>query len=187
VEKKEIPPKQKRFCDEYLIDLNGTQAAIRAGYSARTAQAQSTKMLLKPLLRAYVDERIADRAQRTEITQDKVIAELALLAFGRQTSLMDWGPDGVTIKDSSDLTDDIAAAVSEVSETTTKDGGTIRVKIHDKVKALELLGRHLGIFEKDNKQRRPLQTLSDDELAAKLKEIEVQARSAKIIPMRKVA
>jgi phage terminase small subunit len=138
--------KKERFVQEYLIDLNGTQAAIRAGYSTKTANRIASELLSKPDVIDAIANAKAIRAERTEITADQIVKELARIAFADPRDVMSWGPDGVVLKDSNALTDDQARQVSEVSETTTGAGGTLKVKKHDKVKALELLGRHLGMF-----------------------------------------
>lgn len=143
---RKLNPKQARFVDEYLVDLNATQAAIRAGYSKKTAGQIGERLLRKVEVQAALAERMKAREHRTEITQDKVLAELARIAFGNKRALMKWGPEGVKLLDSETITDDDAAMVSEVSESVTESGGTIRLKTHDKVKALELLGKHLGMF-----------------------------------------
>lgn len=139
--------KQAAFVAEYLVDLNATQAAIRAGYSKRTAYRIGAELLQKTSVSEAIAAGQAKRAQRVEITADRVVAELAKIAFADPRDLMEWGPDGVKLKASADLTEEQAASVAEVSETTTKDGGSLKLKKHDKVKALELLGKHLGIFE----------------------------------------
>lgn len=142
-----LTPKQLRFVDEYLVDLNATQAAIRAGYSAKTANEQGARLLANVSVQAALSERMKAREQRTEITQDMVVAELAKIAFSDQRKVMMWGPSGVKLRDSESLTEDDAAIVSEVSETITAAGGSLKLKTHDKVKALELLGKHLGMFK----------------------------------------
>lgn len=142
-----LTPKQQRFVEEYLIDLNATQAAIRAGYSAKTAQEQGARLLSNVMVQAALAERMKAREQRTEVTQDMVLAELGKIAFGDQRKVMTWGPTGVKLRDSESLGSDDAAIVSEVSETVTANGGTLKLKTHDKVKALELLGKHLGMFK----------------------------------------
>ncbi|MDY0258495.1 MAG: terminase small subunit [Desulfovibrio sp.] len=141
-----LTTKQAEFVRQYLVDLNATQAAIRAGYSEKTAYRIGAELLQKTSVANAVATAQAKREQRTEITQDRVVAELAKIAFGSARDVMEWGPDGVILKDSAELTDDQAAGVAEVSESTTKDGGSLKLKRHDKVKALELLGRHLGMF-----------------------------------------
>ena len=142
-----LTPKQARFVDEYLVDLNGTQAAIRAGYSKKTAGQIAERLLRKVEAQQALTERVKARQARTEITQDRVIAELAKIAFGDQRSLMQWGPTGVKLIDSTTLTPEQSAMVSEVSESITAAGGSLKLKTHDKVAALKLLGEHLGMFE----------------------------------------
>ena len=141
-----MTPKQKRFVEEYLIDLNATQAAIRAGYSARTANIEGPKTLVKPSIKAEIDTALAERAKRMEVTADQVIRELAFLAFTDFRKAVSWGPDGVTLLPSDELGDGEAAIIAEVSETRSETGGSIKAKRYDKLKALELLGRHLGMF-----------------------------------------
>ena len=144
---RKLTDKQAAFVAEYLVDLNATQAAIRAGYSERTAYRIGAELLQKTSVAEAIAAGQAKRAQRVEITADRVVAELAKIAFADPRDLMEWGPDGITLKSSSELTEEQAASVAEVSETTTKDGGSLKLKKHDKVKALELLGRHMGMFK----------------------------------------
>ena len=139
-----MTPKQSRFVQEYLIDLNATRAAIRAGYSERTANEQGAQNLAK--LSNEIAAAIAERSKRTEITADRVIKELAVLAFTDFRKAVSWGPGGVRLIPSDELSGDEAAIIAEVSETVSKDGGSIKAKRYDKLKALELLGRHLGLF-----------------------------------------
>lgn len=143
---KKLTPKQQRFVEEYLVDLCATQAAIRAGYSSKTAGKIAYQLLAKPHIQAAIAAAKAARSERTEITQDMVLRELARIAFGDLRDVMTWGPDGVTFKASNELTDDQAAMVAEISETTTQNGGSLKLKAHDKVRAMELLGKHLGTF-----------------------------------------
>lgn len=142
-----LRPKQKMFVEEYLVDLNATQAAIRAGYSAKTASSIGEQNLRKLDIQTAIQEAMKARQERTGVTQDRVIAELARIAFGDQRSVMEWGPSGVKLRDSKSLTDDQAAMVAEVSESVTANGGTLKLKTHDKVGALKLLGEHLGMFK----------------------------------------
>lgn len=142
-----LTARQRRFVEEYLVDLNATQAAIRAGYSARTAQEQASRLLSNVMVAEAIAEDMKARAARTEITQDRVLAELAKIAFADQRAVMTWGPSGVKLVSSDTLTDDQAAIVAEVSETTSATGGSLKLKTHDKVGALKLLGEHLGMFK----------------------------------------
>jgi phage terminase small subunit len=138
--------KQELFVKEYLVDLNATQAAVRAGYSKRTANSSGPALLQQTSVSNAIALAIDERAKRLEVAQDRVIRELARIAFGDLRDSAAWSADGIVFKDSSELTDDAAAAISEISENITEKGGTLRIKRYDKVKALELLGRHLGMF-----------------------------------------
>ena len=141
-----LTAKQKAFVAEYLIDLNATQAAIRAGYAEKTAYSQGQRLLKHVEIQAAIQKAQANREKRTEITQDRVLAELAKLGFSDMRQFTAWGPGGVGLKSSDELTDEEAACVAEVSETVTQAGGTVRFKLHDKKGALELLARHLGML-----------------------------------------
>lgn len=142
-----LTPKQQRFIEEYLIDLNATQAAIRAGYSQKTAYRTGADNLKKPQIVAVIAEKRKLLSEQTAVTVERIVTELAKIAFSNMQDYAKWSPHGVTLLDSADLTPDQAAAVSELSETTTDSGGSIRFKLHDKKGALELLGRHMGMFK----------------------------------------
>ena len=176
---RKLTPKQQRFVEEYLVDLNATQAAIRAGYSPKTAGQIGERLLKKVEIQQALAERMKAREQRTEVTQDRVVKELAKIAFGDPRNVMSWGPSGVKLKASTELTDDEAAFVSEVSETTTEHGGSLKLKTNDKLKALELLGRHLGMFkekvEVTGKDGGPIQTQNADPDLSSLSDEEFEA------------
>ena len=142
-----LTKKQKIFVDEYLIDLNATQAAIRAGYSPDTAGSIGSENLKKPEIRARIERAMAERSKRTGINQDRIIMELAKIALLNPKGLVNF--DEATIKE--DATDEDVAAVAsvKVKRFPTKDGEGVEreVKMYDKTKALELLGRHLGMFK----------------------------------------
>ena len=166
----DLTPKQARFVEEYLIDLNATQAAIRAGYSEKTAKEQGCQLLTKLNIAEAIAEAQAERSERTGITQDMVLRELALLGFANAGEYFKWGPDGVSLKSSDELTPDQQAAVAEVSETVTEKGGTIRMKLHDKKGALVDIGRHLGMFTDK------LALSADESLGTVLKAIDGKTR-----------
>ncbi len=142
----ELTPRQRRFVDEYLIDLNATAAARRAGYSEKAARSYGTRLVKRPHVAAAIAAAKSDRSARTRVTQDMVIAEYARLAFADIREFVDWGPDGVALKPSDGLDDEQARCVAEVTETRTQHGGSRRVKLHDKKGALDALARHLGMF-----------------------------------------
>lgn len=141
-----MSPKQQRFVEEYLIDLNATAAAKRAGYSERTAQEQSSRLLSNVMVQQAIQAAQESRSKRTEIKADAVLAELAKIAFSDMRTFAEWGPGGVKLKPSEELAPDQSACVAEVSESTSKDGGSLRFKLHSKTEALSLLGKHLKLF-----------------------------------------
>lgn len=143
---KKLTPKQKTFCEEYVIDFNGQRAATAAGWAEKTARVTASQLLTNPNIQAYIAELLEKRSKRTEVTADQVVTELAKLAFSNMGDFVNVRDGSVTITDFADLTRDQLACIAEVSETTTKDGGTVKFKLHDKTKNLELLGRHLAMF-----------------------------------------
>ena len=159
-----MTPKQARFVEEYLIDLNATQAAIRAGYSAKTAQEQGSRLLTNVMVQEAIQAAQRARSKRAEITADRVLEELAKVGFANAGDYFDWGPDGITVKDKAELSPDQQAAVAEISETTTQTGGTVRIKLHDKIGALEKIGKHLGMYRDIVEVRRSIEEMNEDEL-----------------------
>ncbi len=165
-----LTPKQQAFVAEYLIDLNATQAAIRAGYSAETANEQGSRLLANVSVKAAVESAMEERASRTQITADRVLTELAKLGFSDIRRAVKWhsqvnvaavdsdadmealASEGairfavanqVELISSGDIDDDTAAAIAEVSQSST---GALKIKFHDKKGALVDIGRHLGMF-----------------------------------------
>lgn len=152
--------KQRAFVREYLIDLNATQAAIRAGYSKKTANVIGPENLAKPCIQEEIQKAIKKREERTEISQDRVLKEYARLAFSDPRKFFD---DNDNLKHITDLDDDTAACLAGMDINTrfvkSKDGNmepeTIKkIKMIDKTKALDSVARHLGMFSKDNEQRK---------------------------------
>ena len=142
-----LTPKQQRFIEEYLIDLNATQAAIRAGYSASTAKDIGCENLAKPNIRACIDEALAERSKRTGINQDRVLRELARIAFINAENVINT--NDATVK--ANATEDDTAAIASVKVKTVSgvefDSTEREIKFADKLKALELLGKHIGMFK----------------------------------------
>lgn len=160
-----LTAKQQLFIDEYLIDLNATQAAIRAGYSAKTADVQGSRMLANVKVQQAISERMAERSKRTGINQDRVVLELAKIAFVKMPDLVD---SQGRIKDSA--TDDDLACIESIkyksSESETGSSVEREVKISPKLKALELLGKHLGMWNDklDVNVKLPIVISGSDEL-----------------------
>jgi phage terminase small subunit len=147
-----LAPKQARFVDEYPIDVNAKAAAIRAGYSPKTAQEQGSRLLSNVKIRQAIDERILARSKRTEITADTVLRELLRLA--RVDIGEAFKPDG-SLKSIHDMPEDVRRAIAGVEvdelfhghgQDREQIGYTRKVKFWDKTRALELLGRHLKLF-----------------------------------------
>lgn len=150
-----LTPKQIRFVDEYLVDFNATQAAIRAGYSEKNAYQIGSENLRKPQIQSEIARRQKDLQRRTEISQDRVVKELARIAFADASdyacieTYMYENKEGtlspiqvVSPKDTGVLSDDQRAAIAGIKQ----GANGIEIKLHDKIKALELLGRHIGMF-----------------------------------------
>lgn len=138
--------KQKIFADEYLIDLNATRAYKVAYPSVKkdeVAAAAAARLLRNVKVAAYIQERMEERQKRTEITQDRVLEELAAIAFAKATDYAEIKGECVRIKDTDTLDEQQIRAIAGIKEG--KFG--IELKLNDKEKALELLGRHLGMFK----------------------------------------
>lgn len=138
--------KQKCFVDEYLIDLNATQAAIRAGYSAKTASEQGYQLLQNTSVQQAISEEMAERSRRTGVNQDRVVMELARIAFINAADVIN--PEDATIKAEAGADDTAAIQSVKVKMIPTKEGTGIEreIRLNDKLKALELLGKHLGMW-----------------------------------------
>ena len=138
-----LSEKQQRFVQEYIIDLNARQAAIRAGYSPKTAGAQSSRLLTNVNIQDEIAKAMEDREKRTGITQDKVLAELSAIAFAKATDYVEVDYNGIVrIKPTAELTDEQKKAIAGIKE----GANGVEVKLVDKAKALEMLSRHLGLF-----------------------------------------
>lgn len=141
-----LTEKQRRFVDEYLIDLNATQAAIRAGYSVKTAREQASQNLTKLNIQQAISEKMAERSKRTGVNQDRIVLELAKIAFVNAADVID--SDDATIKAGATADDTAAIQSVKVKVIPTKEGEGVEreIRLNDKLKALELLGKHLGIW-----------------------------------------
>ena len=176
-----LTAKQERFVAEYLVDLNATQAAIRAGYSPRTAKQMGTENLAKPVLAAAIQKAMAERGKRTEIEADDVIRELAKIGFANMLDYITIGKDGDPYVDLSKLTREQAAAIGEVTVEDFTDGRgegardvrRVKFKLADKRGALVDLGRHFGLFTDKAvvDVNHGIQDMDDNELMARAKQL----------------
>lgn len=150
-----LTDKQQRFVEEYMVDLNATQAAIRAGYSQDTAKEIGCENLTKPNIQEAIQKRKQELSDQTGITAERVLKEYAKIAFSDIREL--YTPDN-NLYDIRQLDDETAGAVMSVevdvmSVQGMPVGETKKVKLYNKLTALEALGKHIGLFEKDNKQK----------------------------------
>lgn len=164
-----LPAMQSVFVDEYLKDLNGSQAYIRAGYKARgnSAEVNASRLLRNAKVQAAIAERMKAREQRTEITQDRVLKEFARLAFFDPRKLLN---DDGTPKPINELDDDTAAAISglDIEEANENRGVVRKYKIADKKGALDSVARHLGMFNDKLNVTHSFSEMTDEELLAEM-------------------
>ena len=135
---KVLTPKQAAFVEHYIVDLNATQAARRAGYSPKTAQAIGAENLTKPVIAAAIQKAMNARTERCEISADKVLNELAVVGFASKEDIKAWNTNGVIMR------------------------------VSDKVSALEKLGKHMKLFTDvlELSPQEQLQNMTDEELDA---------------------
>lgn len=171
-----LTAKQQRFCDEYLVDLNATQAAIRAGYAEKRAGEQAYQLLQKTTIQEYIQKRQRDRIARTEITQDFVLNELMAIASvnatdyarvveksataevdGHLIQLYDADGNPVMYRTVEPvLTEELTETQKKALAVIKKGRDGFEIKPYDKVRVLELIGKHLGMWgrtEKDNEEQ----------------------------------
>ena len=140
-----MTPKQERFCEEYLVDLNATQAAIRAGYSKKTANEQGARLLVNVSIQNKIQEFMNKRSERTKITADRVLQELEALGLSNIQNYVEKSTKGFVIfKDIDKIPEDAARAIESIKANYKE--GRIEFKLYSKGKALEDIGRHLGMF-----------------------------------------
>jgi len=143
--------KQERFCNEYLIDLNATQAAIRSGYSEKTSYSIGQENLNKPEISAFIFQLMEARSKKVEVTQEDVLRELKNWAYSDITETLTLDAEGVK-----KLPIEIRRLITKFKrvKTTFEGGSTDTIELHfvSKEKAFEMINRHIGFYEKDNDQ-----------------------------------
>ncbi|ARO89170.1 terminase [Nitrosospira lacus] len=145
----ELTLKQRRFAEEYCVDLNATAAYIRAGYGARSnsAEAAASRLLSNVKVQKVIEEKQKEIAKRCEVTAEKVIREVSALAFSDVRKL--FNADG-SLKAIHELDDATAAAIASIE---VDPAGVRKIKVWDKNRAQEHLCKHFGLFDKDNSQK----------------------------------
>lgn len=151
-----LTPRQARFVEEYLVDLNATQAAKRAGYSPTSAKQVSVEVMSNPSVSRAVAERVADRNERLEMRQDAVVLELARLGFSNMADYIRFDTDGQPVVDLEKCSREQLACIQEITTETRRETGEdgersadvikVKVKLYDRRQALESLGKHLGLY-----------------------------------------
>lgn len=145
---KGLTSRQQRFVEEYLLDLNATQAAIRAGYAPANADKQGWQQLEKPRVSAAIQKAKAARTERTNVTADKVVRELARVGFSDVQSVARVTDEGIAVRLSEDWTEDDSRCVQSIGESFDKSGRRqVTVKLHDKMRALEALAKHTKVYD----------------------------------------
>jgi phage terminase small subunit len=144
-----LTDKQRRFVDEYIISLNATQAAIKAGYSPKTAEQMGYKLVQNSSVSEALQKKRLKLEKKTEITQERILQELANVALANATDYVTITDGGVQIVNTADIPPDKLAAIAGIKQTQTG----IEIKTRDKLKALELLGKHLGMFNDTDKRQ----------------------------------
>lgn len=148
----ELNARQRQFCREYLIDLNATQAYIRAGYAKKGASQAASRLLANVKIQGEIQDLLAKRSALTEITAENVLREQARIAFSDKLNYCSFNGGGVAIRDSSELTEDQSRAISEVRFT---PQGEIRIKLHPKQPAIESLMKHLCLYPRESQDEKP--------------------------------
>lgn len=144
---RKLTQKEQLFVEEYLKSFNATQSAIRAGYSETSSRAIGQENLTKHAVRWEINEVLSKRTKAANITQERVIQELRRIAFADLTHVTRWNESGVTPIPSDELQKQHSASISEVSEHVNAHASSIKIKQHDKLKALELLGKFLSMWK----------------------------------------
>ncbi|MGH6853425.1 MAG: terminase small subunit [Stellaceae bacterium] len=134
------------FVNEYLLTMNASEAARRAGYKPHYAGLRGYALMRRPDVQAAIRNAMDARAKRTGVSSDRVVEELASIAFSDIRNILDWGTDHVRLRPASALTEADRAAIKSISVRIGRRGcGHVRVRLHDKFAALMMLERHLGM------------------------------------------
>ena len=168
---KGLTEKQRRFCDEYLVDLNATRAYMavyKAVKKEETASVCAAKLLRNAKVKTYLQKRMKDRQERTQINQDDVLRELASIAFLDITDIVSVRDGKVFIANTDELPPDKRKMISGIKE----GQYGIEIKFYDRLKALEMLCKHLGLFDQKDE-------LDREEQRARIEKLRAETNTAK--------
>ena len=156
---KGLTDKQRRFCEEYMLDFNATAAYLRAGYkaNAEAARRNASRLLTNSNVQACLEELRSESQRDAKITLEQTMQEIGRVAFGNITDALSFSPNGVVFQDSNQLDDSVTAAIASVAMTETEtESGVYRrqaLKMHNKIAALALLADYFGVRDDFNKAR----------------------------------
>jgi phage terminase small subunit len=179
-----LPPlseRHRRFVLEYIIDLNGRAAAIRAGYARGKAGARASALIRRPDVQLAIRAELKDREARMRLSGDRIILEAMRIAFADPARVAHWGPNGVELVDSDDLTPDDKAAVKWISVGGRKGATAQRFELHDKIAALHLLARMTGMMTREPGRGRFAMLADDRSRDGHDSRAELRARLMRII------
>lgn len=171
-----LNPKQKAFCEYYVVDNNGSAAAIKAGYSKNTAASKASQLLIIVKVKDYIEKLRAEIAERNKITIDECVGLLSSMA---RFDIADLYKEDGSLKALKDIPQETRLAIAELSvfeefggfgDQRTKIGETKKLKVVDRKGTIVELMKHLGGYEKDNKQKQII--LTDSDRAAKIADLE---------------
>lgn len=156
--KSKITEKQKRFCEEYLVDFNASASYVRAGYNSKNPEVSACILLKKPYIQSYLSTLRKRQTQDTEVTIERTLAEISRVAFSDVTKVLSFTDSSLTLENSKTLPRDVTRAIESVTfqeSSSGEDGVTIKksVKMHNKMAALNLLADYFGIKDDFNKAR----------------------------------
>ncbi|WP_295663977.1 terminase small subunit [uncultured Mucilaginibacter sp.] len=152
-----LTPKQQRFCDEYLMDMNATLAALRAGYTQATAM--NGQLMEMPKIQAYLKERTAEASKKLQVSHETLLGELMKVAFANMGDY--FGDDG-KIMPMNDIADDKKSAIWSLKVSEGKYGTTVQLRLHNKLAALEKIAKHIKFYEVEQKQPEPQEAVYVD-------------------------
>lgn len=160
---------REAFCQHYTKHWNATQAAKDAGYKPKWAQNIGYHLVHNSLVKERIAQLTEHSLKEIGITRERVLKELATIAFTNMSDLATWNDSGVRFKPSDEISKNVQASIAEVSEVVNQAGGTLRLKQHDKVKALETIAKHLRMLtdkvEHSGPEGKPIETVTKNELS----------------------
>jgi phage terminase small subunit len=149
-DKKKLTAKEKLFCDNYLVHLNASKAVRESGYESKNPHELGYKLLRKGHIADYISERLKEQTDKLDIQQERILRELKSVAFAKITHFMSVEHGQVRMLDTDGINEEYIGAVASYTETTINGGGNISIKLHDKLKALDMLAKYAKLFKEED-------------------------------------